>query len=137
MQASFYFKNPRLMYAKHFSLQTPYRTPPLYPNGDLCSQTPRPNSAHKDAACDCRNTSLTSRKSVLFSICDSKTWFKPLLTKRADCKICSERNSLNVELSTGTVMFPVVCKLGANYKKILRLSYDVIITYDNRKSNLR
>ena len=22
---------------------------------------------------------------------------------------------------------------GANYKKILRLSYDVIITYDNRK----
>ena len=27
--------------------------------------------------------------------------------------------------------------LGANYKKILRLSYDVIITYDNRKSNLR
>jgi len=25
----------------------------------------------------------------------------------------------------------------ANYKKILRLSYDVIITYDNRKSNLR
>ena len=23
--------------------------------------------------------------------------------------------------------------LGANYKKILRLSYDVIITYDNRK----
>jgi len=27
--------------------------------------------------------------------------------------------------------------LGANYKKILRLSYHVIITYDNRKSNLR
>ena len=27
--------------------------------------------------------------------------------------------------------------LGANDKKILRLSYDVIITYDNRKSNLR
>ena len=27
--------------------------------------------------------------------------------------------------------------MGANYKKILRLSYDVIITYDNRKSNLR
>ena len=26
---------------------------------------------------------------------------------------------------------------GANYKKILRLSYDVIITYDDRKSNLR
>jgi len=26
---------------------------------------------------------------------------------------------------------------GRNYKKILRLSYDVIITYDNRKSNLR
>jgi len=26
---------------------------------------------------------------------------------------------------------------GPNYKKILRLSYDVIITYDNRKSNLR
>ena len=26
---------------------------------------------------------------------------------------------------------------GAKYKKILRLSYDVIITYDNRKSNLR
>ena len=31
----------------------------------------------------------------------------------------------------------VSCILGANYKKILRLSYDVIITYDNRKSNLR
>ena len=30
-----------------------------------------------------------------------------------------------------------VTHLGANYKKILRLSYDVIITYDNRKSNLR
>jgi len=30
-----------------------------------------------------------------------------------------------------------VQNLGANYKKILRLSYDVIITYDNRKSNLR
>jgi len=27
--------------------------------------------------------------------------------------------------------------LAANYKKILRLSYDVIITYDNCKSNLR
>ena len=26
---------------------------------------------------------------------------------------------------------------GANYTKVLRLSYDVIITYDNRKSNLR
>jgi len=25
---------------------------------------------------------------------------------------------------------------GPDYKKILRLSYDVIITYDNRKSNL-
>jgi len=31
----------------------------------------------------------------------------------------------------------LVLELGANYKKILRLSYDVIITYDNRKSNLR
>jgi len=30
-----------------------------------------------------------------------------------------------------------LASLGANYKKILRLSYDVIITYDNRKSNLR
>ena len=29
----------------------------------------------------------------------------------------------------------MVNALGANYKKILRLSYDVIITYDNRKSN--
>jgi len=28
-------------------------------------------------------------------------------------------------------------RLGPDYKKILRLSYDVIITYDNRKSNLR
>jgi len=32
---------------------------------------------------------------------------------------------------------PAKGTLGANYKKILRLSYDVIITYDNRKSNLR
>jgi len=32
---------------------------------------------------------------------------------------------------------PVYNCQGANYKKILRLSYDVIITYDNRKSNLR
>jgi len=31
----------------------------------------------------------------------------------------------------------ITIELGANYKKILRLSYDVIITYDNRKSNLR
>ena len=31
----------------------------------------------------------------------------------------------------------VYAVMGANYKKILRLSYDVIITYDNRKSNLR
>ena len=31
----------------------------------------------------------------------------------------------------------VVEDLGPDYKKILRLSYDVIITYDNRKSNLR
>jgi len=29
-----------------------------------------------------------------------------------------------------------ICQ-GPDYKKILRLSYDVIITYDNRKSNLR
>jgi len=35
---------------------------------------------------------------------------------------------LNVEFLT---------ELGPDYKKILRLSYDVIITYDNRKSNLR
>ena len=34
-------------------------------------------------------------------------------------------------------MQDVKTDLGANYKKILRLSYDVIITYDNRKSNLR
>jgi len=27
--------------------------------------------------------------------------------------------------------------LGPDFKKILRLFYDVIITYDNRKSNLR
>jgi len=34
--------------------------------------------------------------------------------------------------------FEFICSvLGANYKKIFRLSYDVIITYDNRKSNLR
>jgi len=31
----------------------------------------------------------------------------------------------------------VIAGTGPNYKKILRLSYDVIITYDNRKSNLR
>jgi len=31
----------------------------------------------------------------------------------------------------------VVVVHGPDYKKILRLSYDVIITYDNRKSNLR
>ena len=30
-----------------------------------------------------------------------------------------------------------VVNQGPDYKKILRLSYDVIITYDNRKSNLR
>ena len=35
------------------------------------------------------------------------------------------------------VTIAVPCQQGANYKKILRLSYDVIITYDNRKSNLR
>jgi len=31
----------------------------------------------------------------------------------------------------------LIKNLGPDYKKILRLSYDVIITYDNRKSNLR
>jgi len=31
----------------------------------------------------------------------------------------------------------LIGELGPDYKKILRLSYDVIITYDNRKSNLR
>jgi len=35
-----------------------------------------------------------------------------------------------VEVSTWSL-------LGPDYKKILRLSYGVIITYDNRKSNLR
>jgi len=35
-----------------------------------------------------------------------------------------------------TMAIAYVRPLGANYKKILRLSYDVIITYDNRKSNL-
>jgi len=30
-----------------------------------------------------------------------------------------------------------IIRQGPDYKKILRLSYDVIITYDNRKSNLR
>jgi len=33
---------------------------------------------------------------------------------------------------TGFLLFSAQ-NLGANYKKILRLSYDVIITYDNRK----
>jgi len=40
-------------------------------------------------------------------------------------------------LSRIAVTAHYVSKQGANYKKILRLSYDVIITYDNRKSNLR
>ena len=35
-----------------------------------------------------------------------------------------------------TIAIPVDSQ-GPDYKKILRLSYDVIITYDNRKSNLR
>ena len=37
----------------------------------------------------------------------------------------------------GNTVAGVFTDLRANYKKILRLSYDVIITYDNRKSNLR
>ena len=41
--------------------------------------------------------------------------------------------------STVTAIRTAHCKtkLGPDYKKILRLSYDVIKTYDNRKSNLR
>jgi len=38
---------------------------------------------------------------------------------------------------TGFLFYTDSDNLGANYKKILRLSCDVIITYDNRKSNLR
>ena len=40
----------------------------------------------------------------------------------------------NKSISSTVLVFT---NLGANYKKILRLSYDVIITYDNRKPNLR
>jgi len=39
--------------------------------------------------------------------------------------------------TTDRIVAAYTMSLGANYKKILRLSYDVIITYDNRKSNLR
>ena len=39
--------------------------------------------------------------------------------------------------SAGFIGATEIAGLGPNYKKILRLSYDVIITYDNRKSNLR
>ena len=51
------------------------------------------------------------------------------------------RCSAEFEMSTSNTPNASSCirniVLGANYKKILRLSYDVIITYDNRKSNLR
>ena len=38
---------------------------------------------------------------------------------------------------THSSLAAAVVDQGPDYKKILRLSYDVIITYDNRKSNLR
>ena len=38
---------------------------------------------------------------------------------------------------SGMLQETLYCDAGPDYKKILRLSYDVIITYDNRKSNLR
>ena len=48
--------------------------------------------------------------------------------------------TLNPEHQLESIPELVSCSgliIGANYKKILRLSYDVIITYDNRKSNLQ
>jgi len=63
-------------------------------------------------------------------------------------KSCAQQTDLRMwenvwscDLSENDVMWQQVKVYveiqGANYKKILRLSYDVIITYDNRKSNLR
>jgi len=53
-------------------------------------------------------------------------------------KICNLSSPLNTWHSYLHFCHVVlVTSLGANYKKILRLSYEVIITYDNRKSNLR
>jgi len=54
--------------------------------------------------------------------------------KQAICRVNSR-----MEAISETLQLPgsIIKTLGANYKKILRLSYDVIITYDNRKSNLR
>ena len=46
-------------------------------------------------------------------------------------------NCTHPHMANGITRTMVASHLGANYKKILRLSYDVIITYDNRKSNLR
>jgi len=44
---------------------------------------------------------------------------------------------MNGEQHQAAAILWTTTDLGPNYKKILRLSYDVIITYDNRKSNLR
>jgi len=49
----------------------------------------------------------------------------------------SVKDTMILLTNTGIVGLDCGHGLGANYKKILRLSYDVIITYDNRKSNLR
>jgi len=48
-----------------------------------------------------------------------------------------ERNAKEARDKRANLSQRIDLNQGADYKKILRLSYDVIITYDNRKSNLR
>ena len=61
------------------------------------------------------------------------------VSNTAPCDILYRRlrNTLTYLLTYLLNTVPQKKNLGPDYKKILRLSYDVIITYDNRKSNLR
>ena len=51
-------------------------------------------------------------------------------------KICPLKTGVRFR-SNIIIVIAIVIIVGPDYKKILRLSYDVIITYDNRKSHLR
>ena len=73
----------------------------------------------------------------LYRMCGRKHISVTLQTLRSQPDQETEETTERKQSPHHRVSIDTETKLGANYKKILRLSYDVIITYDNRKSNLR
>jgi len=78
-------------------------------------------------------------KMVCHCVCNQQTKYHVCLTHTVyDDSLYDEFIAfVTIQRLLMVCLLKVVKNLGANYKKILRLSYDVIITYDNRKSNLR